>query len=301
MAGGEEQQVAVTAHYSDGSIADVTHLAAFQSNESAVAAVNADGLVKAGPIPGEAAITARFDGQFATCDVSIPLPGQVPADVYAQLPRSNFIDGLVWDKLQKLAVTPSLPADDATFLRRAYLDVIGRLPTPEETRAFLAESDPDKRSDSSIGSCFAPEYADHWANKWVDLLRPNPYRVGIKAVWNLDAWIRETFRQNLPYDQFVRQVVTAQGSTFRDGAATVFRDRREPDEVTTMVSQLFLGIRLECAKCHHHPFESGARTISTASPPTSRGSAARGRGSRRRSPAARKSSSRRSPERSSTR
>ncbi len=89
----------------------------------------------------------------------------------------------------------------------------------------------------------------------MDLLRPNPYRVGIKAVFNLDDWIRQAFRENRPYDQFVREIVTAQGSTFRDGAATMFRDRREPEELTTLVSQLFLGIRLECAKCHHHPFE----------------------------------------------
>jgi hypothetical protein len=100
-----------------------------------------------------------------------------------------------------------------------------------------------------------PEYADYWANKWADLLRPNPYRVGIKAVYNLDASLRDAFRRNLPYDQFVREIVTAQGSTFRNGAAVVFRDRREPAEITTMVSQLFLGIRLDCARCHHHPFE----------------------------------------------
>ncbi|MCH5376791.1 MAG: DUF1549 and DUF1553 domain-containing protein, partial [Planctomycetes bacterium] len=100
-----------------------------------------------------------------------------------------------------------------------------------------------------------PEYADYWANKWVDLLRPNPYRVGIKAVLNYDDWIRDAFRQNKPYDRFVRELLTAQGSTWRNGAVTLFRDRRSPEEITTLVSQLFLGIRLECAKCHHHPFE----------------------------------------------
>jgi hypothetical protein len=100
-----------------------------------------------------------------------------------------------------------------------------------------------------------PEYADHWANKWADLLRPNPYRVGIKAVLNYDHWIRQKFRDNKPYDQFVRELVTATGSTWHNGATTLFRDRREPDELATLVSQLFLGIRLECAKCHHHPFE----------------------------------------------
>ena len=100
-----------------------------------------------------------------------------------------------------------------------------------------------------------PEYADYWANKWADLLRPNPYRVGIKATYNLDAWLRDAFRRNKPYDQFVRELVTAHGSSYRNGATVIFRDRREPAEITTMVSQLFLGIRLDCARCHHHPFE----------------------------------------------
>ncbi|MGE3819779.1 MAG: DUF1549 domain-containing protein [Isosphaeraceae bacterium] len=253
---GDAQQVAVVAEYTDGSRADVTHLAAFQSNESAVVAVDSEGLVKAGPIPGEATISARFEGHFANCDVSIPLPGQIGAETYASLPRNNFIDGHVWTKLETLGITPSPPASDATFHRRAFLDVIGRLPTAEETRAFLQDPSSDKRSRLVDQLLDRPEYADFWANKWVDLLRPNPYRVGIKAVWNLDAWIRDAFRKNLPYDEFVRRVVTARGSTFRDGATTIFRDRREPEEVATMMSQLFLGIRLECAKCHHHPFES---------------------------------------------
>src|SRR5439155_29933 len=100
-----------------------------------------------------------------------------------------------------------------------------------------------------------PEYADHWANKWADLMRPNPYHVGIKAVFTFDSFLRESFRQNKPYDKFVKEIITAQGGTMRNGAVVLFRDRRQPDEVTTMVSQLFLGIRLECAKCHHHPFE----------------------------------------------
>ena len=253
---GGGQQLAVRAAYSDGTTADVTHLAAFQSSESALVSVNAGGLVKAGPIPGEAAVTARFLGLFAGCDVSIPLPGVVPAEVYDRLPRANFLDALVWEKLRTLGLTPSEPAGDSTFLRRASVDLIGRLPTPEETRAFLAESDPGKRARLVDRLLARREYADHWANKWVDLLRPNPYRVGIKAVWNLDAWVRDAFRKNLPYDEFVRRVVTARGSTFGPGASTVFRDRREPEEAATMVSQLFLGIRLECAKCHHHPFES---------------------------------------------
>ncbi len=255
MAPGEEQQVLVTAHYSDGTTRDVTHLAAFQSNDSAVVAVNVDGLIRAGSLPGEAAITARFEGNFSTADVVIPLPGEVAAKLYEDLPRHNFIDEHVWNKLRKLGLSPSEPAGDTTFLRRAYLDVIGRLPTPEETRAFLADRSAEKRNQLIDQLLQRPEYADHWANKWTDLLRPNPYRVGIKAVMNLDAWIRDAFRQNMPYDEFARAIVTARGSTFRDGPAVVFRDRREPAEAATMMSQLFLGIRLECAQCHHHPFE----------------------------------------------
>jgi hypothetical protein len=255
MAGGEGLPLRVTAHFSDGFTEDVTGLAAFQSNESAIASVGPDGRVTASPIPGEVAITARFRGQFATCYVTIPLPGSVPASVYDKLPRRSKIDGLVWDKLRRLGLTPSAPAGDATFLRRAHLDVIGRLPSIEEARAFLSDKDLGKRARLVDRLLQRPEYADHWASKWMDLLRPNPYRVGIKAVFNLDAWIRQAFRRNLPYDEFVRQVVSARGSTWEGGAATIFRDRREPEELTTAVSQLFLGIRLECAKCHHHPFE----------------------------------------------
>ncbi len=252
---GEEQQLVVTARYSDGSTRDVTHQAAFQSSESAVVPVTEDGLVRAGTLPGEAAITARFEGNFASVEVAIPLQGEVPAEVYANLPRRNFIDDHVFTKLRTLGLTPSEPAGDATFLRRAYLDVIGRLPTPDETRSFLADLAPDRRDRLVAALLRRPEYADHWASKWADLLRPNPYRVGIKAVYNLDGWLRDAFRKNMPYDRFARAVVAARGSSFTHGPSVVFRDRREPEEAATMMSQLFLGIRLDCAKCHHHPFE----------------------------------------------
>ena len=246
----------VTAHFTDGSAEDVTSLAAFASSESALVKVDADGRVTAGPIPGDATISARFAGFFANCDVNIPLPGAVPAARYDALSRSNFIDLHVWAKLRKLGLLPSAPAGDATYLRRAYLDVIGRLPSADESRQFLADTSTGKRARLVARLLDRPEYADHWANKWVDLLRPNPYRVGIKAVLNLDGWIRDAFRSNMPYDRFVHAIVTARGSTFEQGPATIFRDRREPEEIAPMVSQLFLGIRLECAKCHHHPFES---------------------------------------------
>jgi hypothetical protein len=261
---GESFGLKVTAAYSDGSSRDVTGRTQFQSSEMGICAVDTAGLVKAGPIPGEATIMARYMTIIAVCHVAIPLPGEVSDDVYAALPRQNFIDEQVWAKLQSLGMVPSPPADDAKFLRRVYLDIIGRLPTPEEVRAYVMNSEFRIQNSELNAAARAqvvdellrrPEYADHWAAKWADLLRPNPYRVGIKAVMNYDAWIRESFRQNKPYDQFVRELITARGSTWDNGASVLFRDRREPQEITTLVSQLFLGIRLECAKCHHHPFE----------------------------------------------
>ena len=251
----ETQQLVVLASYSDGTKRDVTGQSAFQSNESVVVGVSDLGVIKSGPIPGEATIMARFMGAIATCRVLIPLAGEISDDYYADLPRNNFIDDKVWDKLQLLGITASSPAVDSKIVRRLFIDIIGRLPTPQEAQQYINDTTLDKQAKLVDWLLEQPEYADHWANKWTDLLRPNPYRVGIKAVLNYDNWIREAFRENRPYDQFVRGLVTAEGSTFRNGASTLFRDRRSPDEVTTLVSQLFLGIRLDCAKCHHHPFE----------------------------------------------
>ncbi|MBI3865032.1 MAG: DUF1553 domain-containing protein [Planctomycetia bacterium] len=247
----------VFAEYSDGTRRNVTDAAAYQSNDRTIAAVvdGADGAIQAGPVPGEAAIMARYMNHIAVCNVTIPLPGSVPPSAYEQLPRNNEIDDLVWKKLKLLGVLPSPQAGDATFHRRAFLRAIGRLPTPDETRAFLADSAADKRQRLVDRLLERPEYGDFWANKWADLLRPNPYRTGIKAVWNLDAWLRDAFRRNQPYDQFVRELVTARGSTWHNGATVIFRDRPDTVEIGASVSQLFLGVRLECAKCHHHPFE----------------------------------------------
>jgi hypothetical protein len=250
-----EQQLLVTAHFSDGTVQDVTRMATYQSNEGPIADIDDGGLVTAGTITGEAAIMARYQGQFALYSASVPLPGEVDPEYYESLPVRNFIDEHAWQALQRLGLHASDPAPDHNFLRRAYVDVIGRLPTADEARAFLDDTSEDKRDRLIDHLLEQPEYAEHWANKWADLLRPNPYRVGIKATLNYDAWIREAFRKNRPYDQFVSELVTATGSTFRDGNVTLFRDRRSPDEIITIVSQLFLGIRLECAKCHQHPFE----------------------------------------------
>ena len=253
----QQQPLRVIAEYSDGRRRDVTDATGYQSNDRTIAAIApaGDGVIQAGLIPGEAAVMARYMNHIAVCSVTIPLPGTVPDSAYEVLPRSNPVDDLVWKKLKLLGMLPSPPASDSTFHRRAFLRAIGRLPTPGETESFLADASPNKRQTLIDSLLRRPEYGDFWANKWADLLRPNPYRAGIKSVWNLDAWLKDAFRKNMPYDQFVRELITAQGSTWNNGATVIFRDRPESIEIASSVSQLFLGVRLECAKCHHHPFE----------------------------------------------
>ena len=236
---------------------DVTSLATYLSNDAAVAAISPEGILTAGQLPGETAIMVRYMNRIKVANVVIPYSSSSSAAAQAVLlPRRNFIDDLVLKKIELAGMYPSEPVSDATFLRRATTDLIGRFPTVEESRDFLGSQASDKRELLVDQLLSKPEYADHWANQWADLLRPNPYRVGIKAVFNYDNWIREQFRDNVPYDDFVRQLITAKGSTWRNGAVTLYRDRRTPDEMATLVSQLFLGVRLECAKCHHHPFEN---------------------------------------------
>lgn len=251
----ETAQLAVVAHYSDGSQRDITSLTGYLSNDDAITSVDATGKLVAGPIPGETAVMARYMNHICVANVSIPRTTALTEGFYEQQPRANFIDDLVYEKLNQLQIQVSDPASESTFLRRVYTDVIGRPPTMEEAREFLDSQDSDKREQLVDRLLDQPEYIDHWANQWADLLRPNPYRVGIKAVLNYDNWIRQQFRENVPYDEFARRLITAKGSTWHNGAVTLFRDRRSPDEVATLVSQLFLGVRLECAKCHHHPFE----------------------------------------------
>ena len=251
----ESGQLEVMAHYSDGSSRDVTGLTTYLSNDSAVVAIDRMGEFTSGPLPGETAIMARYMNHICVANVAIPRTELLSEDFFDELPRNNVVDEHVYAKLRKLGVKPSDVVSEERFLRRVYPDLIGRIPTVQETRTFLESNDPLKREKLVDALLERPEYADHWAGYWADLLRPNPYRVGIKAVLNYDNWIRTQFRENVAYDEFVRKLITAKGSTWQNGAATLYRDRRSPDEIATLVSQLFLGVRLECAKCHHHPFE----------------------------------------------
>lgn len=252
---GVRQPLRVEARYADGSLRDVTALAHYAVNDKEIASVDSDGLVHIGQISGETAVTARFMGLVDAARITVPADRLLPQEEYARLPRNNFIDDLAWASLQKLGLFPSDLSSDAEFLRRSTLDTIGMLPSADEARAFLADPDPAKREQWIDHLLTRPAYADFWANRWADLLRPNPDRVGVKSVFVLDQWLRESFRANKPYDQFVREILEAEGNNHRDGPIVIYRDRREPAELTTLFSQLFLGVRMECAKCHHHPNE----------------------------------------------
>jgi hypothetical protein len=254
------QRLLVRARYSDGRAADVTHLAEFMSNDKEVAKIDEDGVVKIGTASGQGVVVARFMGMVDVSRITVPSGRVLPEGVYAGLKANNEIDTLVYAQLRRLGLAPSGPCSDAEFIRRSALDVTGQLPTAEEARAFLADRDPARREKWIDRLLDHPAYADHWANKWADLLRPNPSRVGVKSVYVFDNWLRECFRQNLPYDRMIGELLVAQGSTHKYGPAVFFRDRREPADVASIVSQIFLGIRMECAKCHHHPSEKWSQT-----------------------------------------
>ncbi len=251
----DTQRLTVEAHYSDGSRRDVTRLAAFASTDPEIATVTEDGMVKVGTLSGQGVIVARYVGFVADTQITVPADRLLSETKYAALPQNNFIDRLAYAQFRRLGLFPSELCSDAEFLRRAKLDAIGVLPTPEEVREFLANPSPNKRREAIGRILEDPAYADHWATKWADLVRPNPDRVGLKSVFILDQWLRQCFRQNLPYDAFVRAILLAEGTNHRDGPAVIYRDRREPADRATMFSQLFFGTRLECARCHNHPNE----------------------------------------------
>jgi len=252
---GATGQLKVRASYSDGGTRDVTALADFKSSETAFVEVDGSGGFVVGQQFGEGIVVVRYMGEVAISTISVAPERVLPAETYAELPRANLIDEHAIARWAQLGLLPSELCSDSEFIRRASLDLIGRLPAPARVREFLAEPSPDKREELVDELLSQPDWADRWALVWADLLRPNPDRVGVKSVYVLDQWLRESFRANKRYDQFAREILTVTGSTHRDGPAVIFRDRREPADLTTAISQVFMGVRLECAKCHHHPNE----------------------------------------------
>jgi hypothetical protein len=247
-----EQQLRVLARYSDGQEIDVTGLARFLSNHEGLAGVDADGLVHAGTIPGEAAIMASFLNVMATFRAVVPRPGRLDAPAP---PANNFVDRLVFARLRKLNIAPSALADDATYLRRVYLDLIGTLPTPAEARRFLADRRADKRARLVDELLKRSEFADLWAQKWGDLLRVERSVLGAKQARAYHKWIRDSVARNVPFDSFARQLITAEGPLGEVPAGAFYKVVRKPGEAASTLAQVFLGVRIACAECHHHPFD----------------------------------------------
>jgi hypothetical protein len=253
MAMKSRQQLRVIARYSDGREADVTTLARFQVNNEGLAGVSSGGLVTAAEAPGDVAVMASFMGAVDLFRALIPRAERIAH--YPRLPQNNFIDRLVFQKLKKLHILPSDQAGDADFLRRVYLDVIGTLPTPAEARRFLADKRSDRRSRLVDELLERPEFADYWALKWADLLRVDRQALGHKRAYAYYKWIRSSLAANKPYDKFVREILTAEGPVEESGAANFYKVVARPGEAASTLAQIFLGVRLACAQCHHHPFD----------------------------------------------
>lgn len=247
-----EQQLTAIARYSDGAQRDVTGLALFETNEKSMADVSDKGLVKTKAIPGRVAVMVRYQGYIAVFNASIPLGANVP-----ELPPSkNFVDDAVFANLKELGIPPSPVCDDATFIRRVTLDIAGRLPAEAEVAAFVANQDPNKRDHCIDGLLQSPEYADYFANKWTAMLKNRRDDASdITSNFAFYSWVRDGLLANKPYDQMVRELLAATGTVMTNPPVAWYKRVKEPKQQLEDVAQLFLGVRMQCAQCHHHPFE----------------------------------------------
>lgn len=245
------QRLRVTAIFTDGEEIDVTHLSRFQSNNEAVCSVNSQGLCTAGDIPGDAVIMAGYLGFVGIFRGLVPRDGAE----FASPPPHSFVDELVDRKLRKLNLAASKLAGDAEYLRRVYLDTIGTLPTTMEARLFLADQHPDKRS-RLVNELFKrPEFADYWALQWSDIFRVDRRALGHSGAYAYYQWIRESVAANKPYDQLARELVAAEGPLTESPTGHFYKAVSDPGQMASTLSQALLGIRIECAHCHHHPFD----------------------------------------------
>ena len=259
LTAGAEQQLAVRARYSDGHTEDVTRWVKFSSSNEGVATVDDWGRVKMNGA-GETAITLYYASRVLCARLSVPFPNTVSTAVYEQFPRKNFVDDLVIAKLRNLHLAPSKVADDATFLRRAFLDATGVLPSAEEVERFLADSAADKRAKLVEQLMERDEFADYWGYKWSDLLLVSSKKLNTTTMWAFYNWIRDSVKQNKPWDAFAREIFLSSGSTRENGALNYFVLHKDPIELSENATQAFLGQRITCARCHNHPLEKWTQT-----------------------------------------
>jgi hypothetical protein len=248
----ESQQLKVTARFTDGRSRDVTPLALYEANDRAMAEASETGRVKIFDQPGNVAVMVRYQDKATVFNVSVPLG----APVKHLPPERNFIDRLVFANLKQLGIPPSSVCDDATFLRRVSLDIAGRLPTAAEAEAFLASKDPAKRDQLVDALLTSPDYADFFANKWTALLKnKRDDTKDITANFAFHSWVRDSLLANKPYDRLVRELLAATGTIADNPPVAWYKRVKQPTEQLEDVAQLFLGVRMQCAQCHHHPFE----------------------------------------------
>lgn len=246
------QQLAVLAHLSDGSVRDVTRLTVFSSSDAAVADVSSDGLVEFNQ-SGEVAILCRYLDEMVTVRLTYLEPREGFA--WTNPPASNYIDEYVFAKLKMLNIQPSEVCTDQEFIRRVCLDVCGVLPEPVEVRSFLASKEPDKRARLIDSLLERPEYADFWTLKWSDVLRSTRKTIKLKGTQVFHDWLLRHISKNTPFDQMTHELLTGAGSTFSNPPANYYRIARDPTSLAETTAQLFFGVRMQCAKCHNHPFE----------------------------------------------
>ena len=258
---GDIQQLRVVAEYSDGTKQDVTALAQYDSLIENIATVTPRGKIEIQG-PGQTAVMVRFMGQAKISTVISPYKEKVDL---AGFKPNNFVDEHIKQRFTELGLEPSSLCSDEVFIRRAFIDAIGTLPPPETVKAFLASKDPAKRSkliDELLGLTGDPQrdlyveaWSAYWGMKWGDLLRINRNKVGDGGMWAFSNWVRQSLRENKPVNKFVSEIITAQGSIYENGPANYFKIATKAEDLAEATSQIFLGVRLQCAKCHHHPFE----------------------------------------------
>lgn len=248
------QQLVVMAYFSDGTSRDITRKAEYKPNQPMMSEVDEHGLVHVKEFTGTTSVMIRFQEHVTVFMATIPLGRPTP-----NLPKpSNFVDKHILAKLKILGLPPSDLCDDATFLRRATLDITGRLPTLQQTQEFLSDKRPDKRARKIDDLLDSPGYADLFAAKWAGILRNkaggNLEQVA-RETFGFHSWIRTSLSSNKPFNQFVTELVTARGKPGTNPAVSWYRAVKDPKDQMSDIAQVFLGVRIQCAQCHHHPYE----------------------------------------------
>ncbi len=251
---GDRSQILVQAHYDDGRVVDVTQWSQFSATDEGIASVDKYGHVDVRG-SGEGAVLVWFGSKVALARMTVPYPNAIPKAAYTNAPLRNFIDELNLQQLETLQLLPSKRCDDDAFVRRATLDTIGRLPSMDERAAFLEQPDQTRRDWLIEQLLASDDFVDYWAYRWCDILLINGNRLRPVAVKTYYRWVHDSVRENKPWDQLVREILTSTGSTNKDGATNFYSINQSPEEMTENACQAFMGLSIGCAKCHNHPLE----------------------------------------------